>query len=68
MNQNIYGDFQICISVPLRNYKSLIFSYVTTVDTVKRVKETKPAIRNSRSSRPNVFCEKGVLRNFVKFT
>ena len=25
-------------------------------------------MRNSRSSRPKVFCKKGVLRNFTKFT
>ena len=24
--------------------------------------------RNNRSSRPDMFCKKGVLRNFVKFT
>ena len=27
-----------------------------------------PKTGNSRSSRPEVFCKKGVLRNFSKFT
>ena len=28
----------------------------------------KAALKNVRSSRPEVFCKKGVLRNFAKFT
>ena len=41
MKTKILADFQICISVPLRHF---------------------------RSSRPEVFCMKGVHRNFAKFT
>ena len=28
----------------------------------------KPIIKRCRSSRPEVFCKKGILKNFVKFT
>ena len=35
---------------------------------VFRVYKKETLIRNSRSSRPEVFCMKGVLRNFAKFT
>ena len=33
-----------------------------------RKKVFKNFLRNYRSSRPEVFCKKGVLRNFAKFT
>ena len=42
--------------------------YIVTISTKVQSKLTNDVKETDRSSRPEVFCKKGVLRNFAKFT
>ena len=50
-------------------YTSFCASYTVIMDLdTKKSRGGKFVLGNGRSSRPDVFCRKGVLRNFAKFT
>ena len=58
MNTNIQGDFQICISVPL------------TMDLQQGIEAREYLWRSISFQKQSteVFCKKGVLKHFAKFT
>ena len=58
---------------PVSSHFFPIISFMVTVSPLKRAltvdtKEPRPIFSSFTSSRPDVFCRKGVLRNFANFT
>ena len=49
-------------------FLSFLSSIHFILTNIKNSTTLKVKLRNFKSSRPDVFCEKGVLRNFAKFT
>ena len=65
------------LSAKIRQKKCLmLLKILSTIDKVYKqdfpkvavLKHTHSLLSQNRSSRPEVFCKKGVLRNFAKFT
>ena len=71
MNSNIWGDFQICISVPLKIHKEIpvLKSLPDTIKELQAVRLATLLKRHPRSGQkqpPEVFCKKRCSQKFRK--
>ena len=69
MNKNIYGDFQICISLPLIVH-NLLINYLNLIKAPIQTQLPTAVLQlfqKIRSSRQQMLFETGVLKNFAIF-